>query len=80
MSLSLLSFSDKFSRYFPNHSNSCLQNTFLLCNCILIKETLNLHQLKGVAGMLLDKSEVDSNSHYKHLLGIFEFYSLSRFS
>lgn len=73
----LLSLCSKFSDYFPNYSKSCVKNLLVLCNCILLKETLNLHKLKGAVGTVLDKKDTNSNSHYKRLLRIFELYSFS---
>lgn len=74
----LLPLCSKISKYFPSYRCSCLKNILILYSCILVKGTLNLHQLKSSVSLVLHNSTSLSQSNYKRLLRIFEFYSLSR--
>lgn len=62
---------NKTKKSFSNICPYILQNTILLLQLILLKETVNLHKLKNHVGSLLGNSSTEAGSHYKRLTRFF---------
>jgi hypothetical protein len=69
---------NEISEIFPNYSRNCIKNVVVLSLCILLKETLNLNKLKGVARGVLVTPNIQADSGYKCLIRVFDNYAFSR--
>lgn len=65
------SLSDKTKQYAQDLSPALLNNLFLVCYLILLKETVNLNKLKNHVGVMLEQKTTQTDSHYRRLTRFF---------
>lgn len=67
----------KVSPNFGGHKISTVRNLLIVCCSMLVRETACLNKLKGTVGIVLNKPETESNSHYKRLTRFFSDHAFS---
>lgn len=67
-----LSFPNEITKYFSHHPPTAVKNLLITTQGVISARTVNLNKVKDKIGVILEKPDVDPDSHYKRLIRFFK--------